>query len=219
MFYIANPCSQLFHQSLSSGPPVPPKQSLDIFTPTVGPQTSREPFIVNNTDRTVNNTQLPTGVSTPRPNPEHIIVISPDQAHVSPRLYGKILFRYLSVIYLLFLLQLPSLYSSRVDRIFEEVDLTLPEIEGMVLELASQGLKRSQIKKDSESSLVDKRLASTWRSFIDSVTREWKIFNIISVLLSRYVNSFSSYTHSKSDLFIIAPFWLSCKLKVQLKIR
>ena len=81
--------------------------------------------------------------------------------------------------------------------------MTLPEIEGMVLKLASQGLKGSQIEKDSESSPVDKKLASTWRSFIDSVTREWKIFNIISVLLSRYVNSFASYTGSKPDhLFI-----------------
>ena len=42
-------------------------------------------------------------------------------------------------VYLHFLLRLPSLYFSRVARIFEEADLTLPEIKKMALETASQG--------------------------------------------------------------------------------
>ena len=43
-------------------------------------------------------------------------------------------------VYLYVLLCLPSLYFSRVARIFEEADLTLPEIKKMVLETASQGM-------------------------------------------------------------------------------
>ena len=91
-----------------------------------------------------------------------------------------------------------------MDRIFEGADITLPEIKKVLLELASQGLNRPQIGEDfkSRSSLVHKRLTSTWKLFIDSVMQEWKIFNIISVLLSRYVNSFSSYTCSKSEPLI-----------------
>ena len=147
--YITNQGSQFFCQSLSGGPPVPPKPIFSPYTPIVRPQTSRN---ANNSDGTFNNSRIPTGVSAPRPNSEQIIVTSPCGAHASPfRLYGHkymtAVLRYLSVtlptqIYLLFLLQLPSLYSSRVDCIFEEVDMTLPEIEGMVLKLASQGLKR-----------------------------------------------------------------------------
>ena len=45
----------LAHSYFTSGPPVPRKPSLDTYTPIVGPQTSRKPFI--------------TGISTPRPNP------------------------------------------------------------------------------------------------------------------------------------------------------
>ena len=93
--------------------------------------------------------------------------------------------------YLYFLLRLPSLYFSRVARIFEEADLSLPEIKKMVLVTASQGLTHEfEIQTAFESSTVPpayKRLTSTWEYFIDSVMREWKILNIISVLLLSYV--------------------------------
>ena len=93
--------------------------------------------------------------------------------------------------YLLLLLRLPSLYFSRVARIFEEADMSLPEIKKMALETASQGLSHDyEIEMAFESPSVPpayKRLTSTWEFFIDSVMREWKIFNIISVLLLTYV--------------------------------
>jgi len=94
----------------------------------------------------------------------------------------------------LLLLRLPSLYFSRVARIFEEADMTLlPEIRRMALETALQGLKHEfEIQMAFESSSVPpayKRLKSTWEFFIDSVMREWKTFNIISVLLLTYVSS------------------------------
>ena len=94
-------------------------------------------------------------------------------------------------IYLLLLLRLPSLYFSRVARIFEDADMSLPEIKKMALETASQGLTHEyEIEMAFESSSVPpayKRLTSTWEFFIDSVMREWKTFNIISVLLLTYV--------------------------------
>ena len=80
--------------------------------------------------------------------------------------------------YLLLLLRLPSLYFSRVARIFEEADMSLPEIKKMALETASQGLSHEyEIEMAFESPSVPpayKRLTSTWEFFIDSVMREWK---------------------------------------------
>ncbi len=91
-------------------------------------------------------------------------------------------------IYLHLLLRLPSLYFSRVARIFEEADLTLPEIKKMALETASRGSPNSfdALSFDAGIAAVPpqyEKLKMTWESFIDSVMREWKTFNIISVLL------------------------------------
>ena len=104
--------------------------------------------------------------------------------------------------YLLFLLRLPSLYFSRVSRIFEEADMSLPEIKKMALETASQGLTHEfEMQMAFESPSVPpayKRLTSTWESFIDSVMREWKTFNIISVLLLTY-DTFNCTASSEPD--------------------
>ncbi|KDR70985.1 hypothetical protein GALMADRAFT_254612 [Galerina marginata CBS 339.88] len=90
-----------------------------------------------------------------------------------------------SQLYLHFLLRLPSLYFSRVARIFEEADLTLPEIKKMALETASQDKGKIDLHMFESSNVPPQyeRLKVTWESFIDSVMREWKTFNIISVLL------------------------------------
>ena len=91
-------------------------------------------------------------------------------------------------LYLHILLRLPSLYFSRVARIFEEADMTLPELKKMALETNLQ----FDVEMAFESTSVPpayKKLTSTWEFFIDSVMREWKTFNIISVLLLRYVSS------------------------------
>ena len=61
----------------------------------------------------------------------------------------------------------------------------------MALETASQGLTHEfEMQMAFESPSVPpayKRLTSTWEFSIDSVMREWKTFNIISVLLLSYV--------------------------------
>jgi hypothetical protein len=78
------------------------------------------------------------------------------------------------------LLYLPALYFGRVARIFEEADLGLPEIKRFALQTATDG------KFDlytMEKMPQYRRLRATWQSFIDDVMREWKTFNIISVLL------------------------------------
>ncbi|KAG6853452.1 hypothetical protein C0991_004310 [Blastosporella zonata] len=81
-------------------------------------------------------------------------------------------------IYLLLLLYLPSFYFSRVARIFEEAEMTLPEIENMALQAGSIPVDQLQW-----SSPAGANLKATWEGFIDSLLREWKTLNIVSVLL------------------------------------
>ena len=81
--------------------------------------------------------------------------------------------------YLYLLLRLPSLYFGRVTRIFEEADLSLPEIKQMVLETAGD----FHVMENNTLPPQYERLKVTWQSFIDDVMREWQTFNLISVLL------------------------------------
>ncbi|KAG6831408.1 hypothetical protein H0H87_005229 [Tephrocybe sp. NHM501043] len=82
-------------------------------------------------------------------------------------------------IYLLFLLYLPSFYFSRVARIFEEAEMTMPEIENMALQVMGS----LTIQELQWSSPASANLKATWEGFIDSLLREWKTLNIVSVLL------------------------------------
>lgn len=93
-------------------------------------------------------------------------------------------------IYLHFLLRLPSLYFSRVARIFEEADLTVFEIQRMALETASQssanlnGFDALTLRTGTTTVLPQyEKLKTTWETFIDNVMREWKTLNILSALL------------------------------------
>ncbi|KAJ6485237.1 hypothetical protein DFH09DRAFT_803884, partial [Mycena vulgaris] len=92
-------------------------------------------------------------------------------------------------LYLHFLLRIPSLYFSRVARIFEDAQFSLPEIKRMALdEWNSKELAKGahmflahQDREQLPRSLLNFR--SSWEGFIDSLMREWKTLNIISVLL------------------------------------
>jgi hypothetical protein len=88
-----------------------------------------------------------------------------------------------------------------------EADMSLPEIKKMALETASQGLIHEyeiQMAFDSSVPSAYKRLTSTWEFFIDSVMREWKTFNIISVYSCRML-PFDLFFTSKPDCRI-GPF-------------
>ena len=91
--------------------------------------------------------------------------------------------RILSQVYLCLLLRLPLLYFSRVAHIFEEADLTLSQIKEMAYTTTVQDRPGFDRYEAFKSLPQYERLKSTWISFIDSVMREWKTFNIISVLL------------------------------------
>lgn len=107
-------------------------------------------------------------------------------------------------VYFHILLRLPSLYFSRVSRIFDEASLNIYEITEMVFETAAgPDLKeKSQMAMNIQmSELVApkirpqyERLKNSWESFIDSLIREWETFNIVSVMLLTYVRHRSSVT-------------------------
>ncbi|KAF8197517.1 hypothetical protein BJ912DRAFT_846294 [Pholiota molesta] len=96
-------------------------------------------------------------------------------------------------VYFHLLLRLPSLYFSRVSRIFDEANLSIYEITEMVFETAGgPGQKdKSQMAMNMQVSEVVapkirpqyERLKNSWESFIDSLIREWETFNIVSVML------------------------------------
>ena len=98
-------------------------------------------------------------------------------------------------VYLHLMLRLPSLYFSRVTRIFEDAEMSMPEIKKMALEAASQWkdpvrhLKKGIIFEPQAISHPHADLQNSWQSFIDSLMREWKTLNIVSVLLLSYVFS------------------------------
>ncbi|KAJ3508099.1 hypothetical protein NLJ89_g5943 [Agrocybe chaxingu] len=90
--------------------------------------------------------------------------------------------------YLHLLLRLPYLYFSRVTRIFEETEMSMPQIKECVMEAATatkspQELAMTFGHNPPVRSPSFESLQNTWHSFIDSLMREWKTLNIISVLL------------------------------------
>ncbi|KAG6900290.1 hypothetical protein C0993_000263 [Termitomyces sp. T159_Od127] len=82
-------------------------------------------------------------------------------------------------VYLHLLLRLPTFYWSRVARIFEEAEMTMPEIENVAL----QAMGSITIEQLHLTGSAGANLKVTWETFIDSLLREWKTLNIVSVLL------------------------------------
>ncbi|KAG6896832.1 hypothetical protein C0992_005787 [Termitomyces sp. T32_za158] len=100
-------------------------------------------------------------------------------------------------IYLYFLLTLPSLYFSRVARIFEDAELSMPDIKRMVISSpngfedqfpsATRILGTWKTPNYSAPSpfnfQVVARFKTSWEQFVDSLMEEWKTLNLVSVLL------------------------------------
>jgi len=87
--------------------------------------------------------------------------------------------------YLHLLLRLPSLYFTRVARIFDEGDMTLHEIAALAHapESHNQGYLNIGAKEPSSPTSPFWNLRVTWEAFISSLLEEWKTLNIVSVLL------------------------------------
>ncbi|RDB30581.1 hypothetical protein Hypma_005923 [Hypsizygus marmoreus] len=86
-------------------------------------------------------------------------------------------------LYLHFLLRLPSLYWSRVARIFEEAELAVPEIKKIAVSNVRRGMNPMAMQSVWVNPARGGDLKTSWDAFIDSLVREWKTLNIVSVLL------------------------------------
>ncbi|KAG6887730.1 hypothetical protein C0995_013285 [Termitomyces sp. Mi166 len=88
-------------------------------------------------------------------------------------------------IYLYFLLTLPSLYVSRVDEIFREVEQSKPVIEDKLAnDVKSTMYCPRSVRPWAADSDDIARLVESWGHFIHSLVTEWETLNIVSVLLS-----------------------------------
>ncbi|KAF8131137.1 hypothetical protein EV363DRAFT_1165666, partial [Boletus edulis] len=111
-------------------------------------------------------------------------------------------------VYLHLLLRLPSLYFSRIARVYENAQLSKPDLECMIESYSStrQQQQRQRIIRSSPippgahynpasalpfpdewtSTNVSPalfRFKQSWEAFIDSLLREWKTLNLVSALL------------------------------------
>lgn len=110
-------------------------------------------------------------------------------------------------VYRHFLLRLPSVYFTRVSKVFEEAELSRVEVQKMID--ASKRARRSRIRerhhKDPgpRSMTVDamdffpsdrewatpvvspslNRFKESWDEFMESLQKEWKTLNVVSALL------------------------------------
>jgi len=80
------------------------------------------------------------------------------------------------------LLRLPSLYFTRVSRIFEEAEVSRPEMEKMILDCA-RGVDFPNDWNPPTVSPALSKFKCNWENLIDQVIKEWKTLNVVSALL------------------------------------
>lgn len=135
-------------------------------------------------------TSLNSRPPTPTPPPPYqSTAIQPLVPSTSKYIFAFLLDTLPRQIYLHVLLTLPSLYFSRVARIFEDAELSMPDIKKMAVVTASQWKDPSNVTnanwnfEPSNGSPHFSHLKTSWEHFIDSLNREWKTLNLVSVLL------------------------------------
>ncbi|KAG1740224.1 uncharacterized protein EDB91DRAFT_1329080 [Suillus paluster] len=130
-------------------------------------------------------------------------------------------------VYLYLLLCLPSLYFSRIARIYEDAELSRPDIQRLVDACAPRRpLTSSPIPPGAHYHpppalpLADEwttanvspalvRFKQSWEAFIDSLLREWKTLNLVSALLLSAILSMFQNTQMSQDPVIRTAALLS----------
>lgn len=117
--------------------------------------------------------------------------------------------------YLHLLLRIPSLYFSRIAKVYEDAQLSKPDLERMIDTYSSSRQLQQQRERIVRSSPLPPgyrpapalpfpdewtttnaspalvRFKQSWEAFIDSLLREWKTLNLVSVLLHTLVSFLS----------------------------
>lgn len=107
-----------------------------------------------------------------------------------------ILVEFVRQAYLNALLRLPSIYFSRVARVFEDAEIGRPDIENLIERVrVADGRQnifpsprewRRGVEEGNVSPALG-RFMESWEDFVDSLMREWKTLNVVSALLLSYV--------------------------------
>ncbi|KAG9317031.1 hypothetical protein JVU11DRAFT_1213 [Chiua virens] len=130
------------------------------------------------------------------------------------------------------LLRLPSLYWSRIARVYEDAQLSKPDIQLMIDSYSNSRLEQQRQRIVTSSPIPPGvhiaptlpfpdewrttnvspallRFKQSWEAFIDSLLREWKTLNLVSALLlsSVFISGFSTVnTHGIHFRAIISMF-------------
>lgn len=94
-------------------------------------------------------------------------------------------------IYRHILLRLPSIYFTRVSRVFSDAEVSRPEVQRMI-----EGRNRGDewpadhewVAPNVSPALI--RFKESWETFVESVLKEWKTLNVLSALLLTCVQLF-----------------------------
>jgi hypothetical protein len=131
--------------------------------------------------------------------------------------------------YLHALLRLPSLYFTRVARLFEDADVSRPDIQRMIDMCNDPAPVRSDIEahppgggagRDPYFFYPDEwtvpavspalaRFKRNWEIFIDQLLREWKTLNLVSALLLSAILTLFQIPAAAQDTVIRTPALLS----------
>ncbi|KAF9263889.1 hypothetical protein L218DRAFT_901212 [Marasmius fiardii PR-910] len=123
------------------------------------------------------------------------------------------------VVYLHLLLRLPSMYFSRVARIFEDAEVSKPDIRRLVEgcfgganayqdypPTADHQATRVRTISGPDSQDLQPQVTPalqkfkyTWEDFIDSLLREWKTLNVVSALLLSAILTMFQIPNAASD--------------------
>lgn len=131
--------------------------------------------------------------------------------------------------YLGFLLGLPALYWHRVARVFEDAEVSKPDIQrlidacgdfahdpsvdaaiatgfatptGVHKSPAFQGIPYPEDWTPPVVSPALARFKNSWEQFVDTLMREWKTFNLVSALLCTYVDAAFPWLHRSSLIYV-----------------
>lgn len=101
------------------------------------------------------------------------------------------------------LLRIPSMYFSRVSRVFRTARISGKDIQDM----------RGTGELDATPQMV--RFRDLWVDFIDQLIKEWKTLNVIAALLLSYVLSPYILRWQRSNRHSSGLFSLYCKSKLR----
>ncbi|KAI6103112.1 hypothetical protein EDD16DRAFT_1644336 [Pisolithus croceorrhizus] len=86
-------------------------------------------------------------------------------------------------VYLHLLLKLPSVYRSRMRRLFENANVSPLDVDTLLQTINCARDQHARMRPITNVGPALIRFKISWESFIDSLLREWKTLNIVSALL------------------------------------